>query len=310
MGRGKPLTDYEQGLIDANPALGMSNRRIAVFMGSSINVVNNYIKDPLHYDTKKSPGRPSLLLDRDKRNIVRKTSNAVTSCAKIKSYLGLNVFSEAVRLVLKKRKFIKHRKMKKAPFLTAVHKQKRLEFARKSARTDWRKVIFSDEKKFNCDGPGGYRSYWQDLRKQPLRFSRRNFKGGGCMVWAAISSVGRVNLCFVSKRMAGAEYRICLRRRSSLSQSSSHNQMVGGQKDPHPGLAGLSLDMNIIENVWGYMVHKIYEGNKSYVNVAQLKRAIEAAWLTVDQQLIDNLYPSLDSRIFELTTNQGGHTSY
>uniref|UniRef100_A0A8R1EL28 DDE_3 domain-containing protein n=1 Tax=Caenorhabditis japonica TaxID=281687 RepID=A0A8R1EL28_CAEJA len=38
-----------------------------------------------------------------------------------------------------------------------------------------------------------------------------------------------------------------------------------------------SSDINIIENVWGSMVHKIYEGNKSYVNVAQLKKAIVAA---------------------------------
>uniref|UniRef100_A0A8R1IVW5 Transposable element Tc3 transposase-like DNA-binding HTH domain-containing protein n=1 Tax=Caenorhabditis japonica TaxID=281687 RepID=A0A8R1IVW5_CAEJA len=99
MGRGKPLTDYEQG--------------------------------------------------RDKRTIVRKASNAVTSCAKSKSDLDLNVSSEAVGLVLKKSKFIKHRKMKKAPFLTAVHKQKRLEFARKDARTDWRKKSVRIQRKID-----------------------------------------------------------------------------------------------------------------------------------------------------------------
>uniref|UniRef100_A0A8R1HPC5 HTH_Tnp_Tc3_1 domain-containing protein n=1 Tax=Caenorhabditis japonica TaxID=281687 RepID=A0A8R1HPC5_CAEJA len=80
MGRGNPLTD-EQGLIDANSTLGMSNQQTAVFIGRSLNVVNNYIKDPRHYGTKKPPGQPSLFSDRDKRNIVRKASNAVTSCA-------------------------------------------------------------------------------------------------------------------------------------------------------------------------------------------------------------------------------------
>uniref|UniRef100_A0A8R1DQH7 HTH_Tnp_Tc3_1 domain-containing protein n=1 Tax=Caenorhabditis japonica TaxID=281687 RepID=A0A8R1DQH7_CAEJA len=78
MGRGKPLTDYEQGLIDANSALVMSNRQIAVFIGRSLSVVNNYIKDPRHYGTKKPPGPPSLLSDRDKRNIVHKASNGIS----------------------------------------------------------------------------------------------------------------------------------------------------------------------------------------------------------------------------------------
>uniref|UniRef100_A0A8R1IAU2 HTH_Tnp_Tc3_1 domain-containing protein n=1 Tax=Caenorhabditis japonica TaxID=281687 RepID=A0A8R1IAU2_CAEJA len=81
MGRGKTLTDYEQELFDANTALGMPNGQIAVFIGRSFNVFNNYIKDPLHCGTKKPPGPPSLLSDRDKRNIFCKASDAVTSCA-------------------------------------------------------------------------------------------------------------------------------------------------------------------------------------------------------------------------------------
>uniref|UniRef100_A0A8R1IMH2 DDE_3 domain-containing protein n=1 Tax=Caenorhabditis japonica TaxID=281687 RepID=A0A8R1IMH2_CAEJA len=232
--------------------------QIALFIGRSINVVNNYIKDPLHYGTEKLSGRPSLLSDRDKWNIVRKASNAVTSCAKIKSNLDLNVSSEA--------------------------------------------VTFSDEKNFNCDGPDGYRSYWHDLRKQPLRFSRRNLKGGVCMVWVVISSVGRVKLCFVSKRMDGAEYRICLRRNlTRFWHRNRHHNFIFMQdgapchrarrtiirledrRIPFLDWPACSRNMNFIENVWGYIVHKIYEGNKSYDNVAQLKKAIVATWLTVDQ---------------------------
>ena len=47
-------------------------------------------------------------------------------------------------------------------------------------------VIFTDEKKFNLDGPDGFKYYWHDLRPEPEWFSKRAFGGGSLMVWAGI----------------------------------------------------------------------------------------------------------------------------
>jgi hypothetical protein len=67
-------------------------------------------------------------------------------------------------------------------------------------------VIFSDEKKWNLDGPDGQRSYWHDLRKEPLIFSKRNFGGGSVMTWAAFSGYGKVGLALTSSKMNSADY--------------------------------------------------------------------------------------------------------
>lgn len=67
-------------------------------------------------------------------------------------------------------------------------------------------MIFADEKKFNLDGPDGFNAYWRDLRKEPRYFSKRNFGGGTVMVWGAFSSVGNLELRFISSKMDGREY--------------------------------------------------------------------------------------------------------
>ncbi|KAM8717008.1 hypothetical protein ACLKA7_003818 [Drosophila subpalustris] len=74
--------------------------------------------------------------------------------------------------------------MLKAPHLLPRHKEARLKFAEDHLSTDWNTIIFSDEKKWNLDGPDGSRCYWRDLRKDPIYFSKRNFGGGSVMVWA------------------------------------------------------------------------------------------------------------------------------
>jgi hypothetical protein len=46
----------------------------------------------------------------------------------------------------------------------------------------WNHIVFSDEKKFNLDGPDGLQYYWHDLRKEEQTFLSRQNGGGGVMI--------------------------------------------------------------------------------------------------------------------------------
>ena len=149
------------------------------------------------------------------------------------------------------------------------------------------------------------------------------------MVWASISATGRIKLCFISKKMNGSDYRYMLRREILPFWRRNRQKNLVFQQDGAPihrarrtiswiqarkiailEWPACSPDLNIIENVWGFMVHKIYEGNKIYNNVNELKKAIVEAWKKVDQSLLDNLYLSMDTRLFQLTRRAGGPVDY
>ena len=74
--------------------------------------------------------------------------------------------------------------MQGRPRLSPQHKLARLEFARKHQTWDneWKNVMFSDKKKFNLDGPDGYKYFWADKNMPESMYSRRQNAGGGVMV--------------------------------------------------------------------------------------------------------------------------------
>ena len=97
--------------------------------------------------------------------------------------------------------------MKKPP-LTTKHKLARLQLARNfhHFNKEWEKYVFSDEKKFNLDGPAGFKYYWHDLRKQPRLFSKRQSGGGSIMIWRAIGFKGKLDLVIIDTILNSAGY--------------------------------------------------------------------------------------------------------
>ncbi|KAL7725332.1 hypothetical protein ACLKA6_013510 [Drosophila palustris] len=66
------------------------------------------------------------------------------------------------------------------PRLLPLQIKARMEFAHRYQFWDeeWRSVIFSDEKKFNLDGPDSCKKYWRDMRQDRRTCFKRGHSGG------------------------------------------------------------------------------------------------------------------------------------
>ena len=94
------------------------------------------------------------------------------------------------------------------PALKNHHKLARVEWAKTmlSNRDGWDSIIFSDEKKFNLDGPDGHQFYWHDLSLEKETFFSRNHGAGSVMIWGGISSEGLTELVFLDGKQSSVDY--------------------------------------------------------------------------------------------------------
>lgn len=217
--------------------------------------------------------------------------------------------------------------MKKKPILCEDNILKRLEFADSHIHWthEWRKVIFSDEKKFNLDGPDGLSYYWHDLKHLERIFSTHQSGSGSVMIWGAIGYLKKAFLEFVDTRMNATKYQEMV---APLFPAWGYEMAVPRwelQQDNAPIHVARSTlecfrerniklfkewpsrspDMNIIENVWGHLARKVYENGRQYANKLELKDAIVSAWNGLDHDYIRRLYDSLPRRILALHDAKG-----
>ena len=155
-------------------------------LGHSKTVICNYLNSPNKYGTRKPTGRPEKLWPQFKWRIVHEIKKKTLSTSKILKYLVDAPCNTGTIWKHLNNEKIKHKKRIHHLRLTMTHKEKRLEYARQyqtMSAKEWRKVVFSDEKKFSLDGPEGFQNYKHAKSFPEENYSTRHSGGGSLMIW-------------------------------------------------------------------------------------------------------------------------------
>lgn len=333
MGRGKPLTESEKSKISTlKDYTSLSINKIAKEIHRSKHVVLNFINNRENYGKNYKNGRPSTVSPTQKRLLIRCAANSFKSARQLKNENNLALGIRRVQQILSGSQHLKYKKMKRKPMLSAANIEGRKKFALDHIHwTDqWRKIIFSDEKKFNLDGPDGFAYYWHDLRTEERIFSKRQSGGGSVMVWGAIGYLKKMPLSYISTRMNAIQYQEmvgphfpaygyeCAGLRWQFQQDNAPIHVARSTLADFerrgisifPNWPSKSPDMNIIENIWSVLARDVYKEGRQYNNKDELKEAIEAAWQNIPQEKIQKLYDSLPRRIISLHDAKGKLTEY
>ncbi|KAG2798668.1 hypothetical protein PC129_g20985 [Phytophthora cactorum] len=194
------LTDRERGKIEGLQEAGLSARPIAKKTGRCVQTVRGVVAsvNSSRDCTKpaKTLGRAPALFDRKTHRLVQAAAKGDLSAAKLKEELILSAKVRTIQRTLARVDWLVYAKMVNTLPLKVEDMLTRkawegVTLLRKDAGAVWESIIFSDEKKWNLDGPGGFQHYWRDLRKPPSYTKRRQAGGGSVMVWAAFSARGK-----------------------------------------------------------------------------------------------------------------------
>ncbi|KAG2826390.1 hypothetical protein PC118_g10170 [Phytophthora cactorum] len=201
MGRSKALTDQEYWWIIGLHDGGVSLHEIARKTGRSRTCVRKAIKEERgpHSDSGSEgsrAGRRPALTEREVQQLVRAAAAGDKFAAELKTELGIEASVRTVQRLLQRVDHLVYTKMDRTLPLTAAHKAARISWAEEHILNPgiWKYTAFSDEKKFNLDGPDGFKYYWRDMPQPAQSYVRRQNGGGSIMVWVAFSAEGKSEL--------------------------------------------------------------------------------------------------------------------
>lgn len=306
---------------------GKSLAEIASEVGLSRSTVQ-YILKPKVKSIGYKIGRPKKINTKEKkviREAIRriKSKDERVSAQKILNSTKLKVCSRTIHGSLKKMG-LKYKRQHQSILLSEQDKKNRVTICLNwiDIGTNFRKVIFSDEKKFKLDGPDNHYS-WCNTNEKSTR-TKRQCGGGGVMMFGAISADGCIYLEHIPGNLNSAKYKDILSNVSakmdfvgngfifqqdncSVHTSKSVKEFITEKDITTIKWPARSPDLNIMENVWQMLSQEVYDGSQ-YHNIRTLLLGIERSkqkLMSEKKKILINLYDTFINRIHAIIKNDG-----
>jgi transposase len=288
--------------------LGGRPNKLSKVMKSEL--VNKFRKNEIKY-LNDARGK---LFDKYKVKVCKQT---------VKNYLN----REGVKCYIKQKK----------PFLSDVHKEKRLKFSddfMDFSYFEWATVIWSDEKKFSLFNTNHKEYYWKNPRDRPEEHhikKTKKFGGGYIMTWGCITSKGVGELIKIEGIMDSNKYidvlsngliptmeKFSLNYQDTLFMqdndpkhtSKTTKEWLRRNKISVLDWPAQSPDLNPIENLWNQIEQNIRRREKQPTTTNELWEVVKEEWSKITIEKIRSLYMSMINRVNQVKEAKGGYTSY
>lgn len=330
MGRSKDLSQSDKEVIVHLAAENWTHVKIALKINRPRSTVTSFLNNRALRKTRKSCGRKKALSQRTKRRISSLAVKNKLSSRKIHQLTNLTVSHSTIYRALRSNKNIKYGKLKRETKLTERHIKARMMWAKKyqTFSTEWKNVLFSDEKKWNLDGPDGYYSFWQDKRSNSVMSQVPNCRHS-IMVWGCFSSNKKLDLHIINDKMDSQKYQSILEKRIKPLFMSRNTSNLLFQSDNAPVHVSCSTnkwlsnngincidwppvspDLNPIENLWGILSQRIYGNGTVFTCKSDLEKAIRREWAKIAPSTLSSLSESMKDRVFDLIKCNGKRIKY
>lgn len=258
------------------------------------------------------------------KNNPQETSTSILAKTK------LECSSSTVRRELKRSGY-NYGSLKVKPLLNKEQKIDRMIFAEEVkgyTKYRWKRIIFTDEKKFLLNNNDSLNLGWKKKGKGKNIIMKKNEKKS-VMCWAGINFYMKTSIFYLDGKYNSEKYtkliidqvlpeiNSCLGTNFTLQQDncSIHTASftLGMLKDAKVKILkwpSKSPDLSPIENCWSILSKMLYANGRTFDNISNLKLAIHSSWEQIDMKIIKNLIISMQDRVKELEDQMGDVVSY